>query len=167
MRKHVFAGALLLSVQLVPSLAPAQTFTDTTAMSGIAAIVAKNKSDFPDWWVSTGQLADLDGDGDLDFYVGAHGTDGAFVAYNDGLGVFTKTPCSFGNDALENKKTSEFHLAYDIDEDGKLDAMLTYEDGGGQWWLNKTASANAAVSFEPTRETRGGNRKKGHMRALK
>ena len=44
---------------------------------------------------------------------------------------------------------------YDINEDGKVDVSMTYQDGGGRWWLNN--STPGTVNFTATNITRGGN----------
>ena len=37
--------------------------------------------------------------------------------------------------------TSEVHVAYDLNEDGKLDFEMTDGDGGGRWWMNNRRPA--------------------------
>jgi hypothetical protein len=44
---------------------------------------------------------------------------------------------------------------YDINEDGRIDVSMTYQDGGGRWWLNN--STPGMVNFTATNITRGGN----------
>ena len=86
-----------------------------------------------DWWMSGIQLVDLDGDGDLDYFMGAHGQ-GGIAALNDGKGHFTALPTApWAN--------SEFHIMYDLNEDGKVDLSITEGDGGGRWFMNQTRPA--------------------------
>jgi len=55
---------------IVPGLASAvwadEGFTDVTAESGVAKVLADHYARVPKWWLSGMTLVDLDGDGDLD-----------------------------------------------------------------------------------------------------
>src|SRR4029079_12085857 len=51
--------------------------------------------------------------------------------------------------------TTEIHEMVDINGDGKVDLATTYQDGGGQWWINN--STPGVINFTPTNVTRGGN----------
>src|SRR5262245_4856989 len=77
----------LLGVSALP--ASGQTFTDVTKESGLEALRATRATDF---WLSGLQFVDLDGDGRLDFYFGAHRPPGGAAALNDGKGKFTPIP---------------------------------------------------------------------------
>jgi hypothetical protein len=119
---------VLLCVISVSAPAAAQTFTNVTTDSGIAAVRAMRAAD---WWMSGIQLVDLDGDGDLDYFMGAHGG-GGIAALNDGHGHFTALPTApWAN--------TEFHVLYDLDEDGKIDLSITENDGGGRWFMNQSS----------------------------
>ena len=121
--------------------AAAQTFTNVTTQSGIAAVRAMKAAD---WWMSGIQLVDLDGDGDLDYFMGAHGQ-GGIAALNDGHGHFTALPTApWAN--------SEFHIMYDLNEDGKIDLSITEGDGGGRWFMNQTMTGGMP-SFVTTKFT--------------
>ena len=128
-----------------PSTGP---FTNVTASSGVGGIVAQQYQQSPNWWLSGEHLVDLDGDGDLDLFLDSHGGGNAVVALNDGHGVFTRvTTGTFPN--------TEIHQMVDINGDGKVDLAATYQDGGGQWWINNSTPGN--ISFTATNVTRGGN----------
>jgi hypothetical protein len=119
------------------SPAYAQTFTNVTESSGLAAIRAMKPDGF---WVSGLQLVDLDNDGDLDFFFGSHHDPYGVASLNDGHGHFTVAP------ALT---MSEIHLAVDLDEDGKLDVSLGEGDGGGRWWFGGAAGFKKSMLADP------------------
>jgi hypothetical protein len=120
--------------------APTPAFTNVSRESGIEAIVRDNYAAHPKWWLSGLHLVDLDGDGHLDLFLSAHGTTGALAALGDGRGHFRVAPGKV--------PPTEIHLAYDFDEDGKVDLTMTHGDGGGQWWRNR--SRPGQLDFEPT-----------------
>lgn len=131
-------------VLLLPTVAHAGGgFTPITEESGVAALRASKPAD---WWLSGLHFVDLDGDGDLDLFMSAHGG-GALVGINDGTGSFTV--------ADGEHPQTEVHLPHDFDEDGLLDLSMTYLDGGGQWWRN--VSDGGVLAFEGTEMTREGN----------
>ena len=123
------------------------SFTDITETSGISRLVNEHYQSYPKWWLSGLHLVDLDGDGDLDLFLSAHGKGKTLAALNDGHGRFTRAAGTY--------PTSEIHLCYDSDEDGKVDLTMTYQDGGGQWWHNR--SSPGKLLFQPTGITRGTN----------
>jgi glucose/arabinose dehydrogenase len=126
---------------------PVGTFTNVTGASGIGAIIAQKYQETPNWWLSGQHLIDLDTDGDLDLYLSNHGG-GSVVALNNGNGQFSRvTTGSFPD--------SEIHQIYDINGDGKVDVSMTYQDGGGRWWLNNSTPGN--VNFTATNVTRETN----------
>ncbi len=73
-------------------------------------------------------LGDLDGDGDLDAFVGNQVTD--IVWLNDGTGTFTDS-----NQNLDGSNTAGVALG-DVDGDGDLDAFVANLSGVNQVWLN-------------------------------
>jgi len=122
-------------------------FTNITEDSGISRLVEDHYESYPTWWLSGLHLVDLDTDGDLDLFLSAHGKGKTLAALNEGHGRFTRASGTY--------PTSEIDLCYDSDEDGKVDLTMTYQDGGGQWWRNK--SSPGKLLFEPTGITRGTN----------
>jgi len=92
-------------------------------------------------------FVDLDADGDLDLFLSSHGRGPSLAALGNGNGRFVKASGTY--------PSSEIHLAYDSDEDGKVDLTMTYQDGGGQWWLNR--SQPGKLDFQATDITRGTN----------
>jgi hypothetical protein len=125
------------------------TFTDIARESGVEQIVKDNYAAHPKWWLSGLHLVDLDGDGHLDLFLSAHGTAGALAALGDGKGRFTIAPGDW--------PSTEIHIAYDFDEDGKVDLTMTHHDGGGQWWRN--LSRPGRLHFEPTGIIRDASRR--------
>ena len=87
------------------------------------------------------ELADLDGDGDLDAFVANHPTwqnnqyqnDGQNeVWFNDGTGKFTNSGQNLGNGL-----STDVELG-DMDDDGDIDAIVTNNDGNynNEIWIN-------------------------------
>src|SRR5215469_4115521 len=118
---------LVIASALAAPAAFAQ-FTDITDASGVGAIVDAHYADNPDWWLSGIHFVDLDDDGTLDLFFSSHGGGDALAALGDGSGGFVVAPGSY--------PTTEVHLSYDFDEDGRNDLSMTYVDGGAQWWQN-------------------------------
>lgn len=122
-------------------------FVDVTSSSGVSTIINERYAAQPDWWLSGMHFVDLDGDGHLDLFLSSHGGGNALATLNDGHGNFRVAPGSY--------PTTEIHLGYDIDEDGRIDLSMTYDDGGGQWWRN--LSTPGTLDIRPTTVTTNGN----------
>ncbi|HVU51970.1 MAG TPA: VCBS repeat-containing protein, partial [Polyangia bacterium] len=140
--RRVLPVLLVAAAGAWPRAAAAQGFVVTTT-SGLEAVRATRA---PDWWLSGAGLIDLDGDGDLDLFLSSHGSYGSLTALNDGKGHFTLATGTFPK--------SELLLPADVDNDGKVDFVATYEDGGGQWWLMRPMPG--VVSFFGSSVTRDG-----------
>lgn len=123
-------------------------FTELTKESGVAEAMARQYERHPNWWLSGINLVDLDGDGHLDLFLAAHGAGRSLALLNDGRGHFTE--------AQGNYPASEIHLAYDINEDGKLDLQMTWQDGGAKWWINESSPGH--LNFRETNVTAGQGR---------
>lgn len=117
-------------------------FTDITRESGVDAVVDAHYRREPKWWLSGINLVDLDGDGRLDLFLGAHGQ-AAAVALNDGTGHFRDA-----DPAKSKLPPTEIHLGADVRGVGAVDLQMTHGDGGGRWYRN--ASAAGSPAFEPT-----------------
>ena len=142
----VFASSLAAEGKSAPAGTPG--FVDIARDSGIEGLLEEHHAAHPRWWLSGLHLVDLDGDGNLDLFFSAHGDGGpALAALGDGRGRFRLAPGSF--------PPTEIHLAYDFDEDGKVDLTMTFEDGGARWWRN--LSRPGRLEFQPTGMTRGTN----------
>ena len=116
-------------------------FANVAEPSGVAAAVKAHYERVPKWWLSGFDLIDVDGDGDLDLHVGGHGSPAA-AAINDGKGHFTyvdpKLDVARGvrHAAPLPYPGGEIRLAHDFDEDGKVDILASWHDGGGVLYLN-------------------------------
>jgi hypothetical protein len=137
MKAVLFTRALLVTFVSSHLLAngaelaqPIDRFVDVTQSSGVGAAIARQYERHPKWWLSGLNLVDLDGDGHLDLFLAAHGAGRSLALLNDGRGYFKEADGSY--------PPTEIHLAYDINEDGKLDLQMTWQDGGGKWWLNES-----------------------------
>jgi len=108
----------------------AKAFANITRESGIADAISHQYEVHPKWWLSGVNLVDLDGDGKLDLFFSAHGAGAPLALLGDGKGHFTNAAGSYPQ--------TEIHLAHDINEDGKLDLQMTFQDGGGKWWINES-----------------------------
>jgi hypothetical protein len=153
----VLAAGLLLACLATGRAAPAAGeaapaagpgFTDITRESGVGRVLAEKYEKEPKWWLSGLNLVDLDGDGRLDLFLAAHGGGAALALLGDGRGRFTPAPGQY--------PTTEIHLPYDINEDGKVDLQMTWQDGGGRWWLNE--SVPGRLAFRDTGITAGQGR---------
>lgn len=123
-------------------------FVDLTQASGVGQALATHYERHPKWWLSGLNLVDLDGDGKLDLFFAAHGAGSALALLNDGRGRFKAAAGSY--------PTTEIHVAYDLNEDGKLDLQMTFQDGGGKWWINE--STPGQLRFRETSVTAGQGR---------
>lgn len=135
-----FSSVLILLVGLacpfcLAADAPAG-FTDITRGSGVAQLLDDKYRADPKWWLSGVDLVDLDGDGHLDLFLGSHGGGKAVAALNDGQGHFTLAGGTYPD--------REIYLAADINEDGKLDLLVTHQDGAGRWWINHSEKGKLA-----------------------
>lgn len=146
------ACALALATACPAGERPASgsSFTDITRECGVEDAVESHYQVVPKWWLSGIDLVDLNGDGHLDLFIGAHGQHGA-IALNDGKARFQYYAES---DAL---KLTEIHLAHDLNDDGKIDLQITYQDGGGMWHLNTSPPGEPLkLSFKSTAMAAGG-----------
>jgi hypothetical protein len=92
-----------------------------TASSGVAAVVDACYRASPKLWLSRIDLIDPDGDGK-----------GHFIYDQPASGTIP---------------LSEIHIACDINEGGLLDLQMTFNDGGGTWWLNRLKTAYGASTI--------------------
>jgi hypothetical protein len=123
-------------------------FVDVTRGSGVGDAIARHYEQHPQWWLSGLNLVDLDGNGQLDLFLAAHGAGRSLALLNDGHGHFKEADGSY--------PPTEIHLATDINGDGKLDLQMTWQDGGGKWWLNE--STPGRLNFRESSVTAGQGR---------
>jgi len=138
----------VICVLAIASTCAVAGFIDVTRESGLAEAMARHYETHPKWWLSGVNLVDLDGDGKLDLFLSAHGAGVPLALLGDGKGHFTK--------AAGSHPQTEIHLAADINEDGRLDLQMTFQDGGGKWWLNE--STPGVLKFRDSGVTAGQGR---------
>ena len=150
LRAFLLTAALAASAATAKQTPAAETagFVDITRESGVAQVLREKYEKDPKWWLSGLALVDLDGDGRLDLFLSAHGGGTAIALLGDGKGKFAP--------AAGEYPTTEIHLPYDINEDGRTDLQMTWQDGGGKWWLNE--SAPGRLRFRETSVTAGQGR---------
>ena len=135
-------------VALVAVRAAPAPFANVTQESGVAEAMARHYEAHPKWWLSGVNLVDLDGDGRLDLFLAAHGAGAPLALIGDGKGHFTPAAGSYPQ--------TEIHLASDVDEDGRLDLQMTFQDGGAKWWINE--STPGVLKFRDSGITAGQGR---------
>jgi hypothetical protein len=141
-------GQAAESISTASSTAANSRFVDVTKSSGVGDAMARHYERHPKWWLSGLNLVDLDGDGRLDLFFAAHGAGVSLALLNDGHGHFKEADGSY--------PSTEIHLADDINEDGRLDLQMTWQDGGGKWWLNE--STPGGLRFRESNITAGQTR---------
>src|SRR5690349_5164922 len=126
------AGACAVCLAIASgALVHAQTpFVNSARESGLTDAMTQQYETHLKWWLSGVNLIDLDGDGRLDLFLSAHGAGAPLALLGDGRVHFEK--------AVGAYPQTEIHLAADINEDGKLDLQMTFQDGGGKWWINES-----------------------------
>jgi len=135
--------ALALVAHVVSAAPAPKPFSNITEECGVAAVVKAHYRNVPKWWFSGIDLLDLDGDGDLDLHLAGHGHPAA-AAFNDGKGRFTYVdpklaiPRGVRHDQPIPYPGGEIRLAFDFDEDGKVDILASWHDGGGVLYRNES-----------------------------
>src|SRR2546421_65495 len=146
----IFIGAMTATIaRAVPS-------PDIPTESGVSQMGAKHYQRFPKWWVSGLTLVDLDGDGFLDLHLASHSgpTIPALAALNDEKGHFTAIDPAMTIPRGPRQRADlpypggEIRLACDLNEDGKLDLLCSWHDGGGVLYINE--SKRPELVFKPS-----------------
>lgn len=101
------------------------TFADVAAAAG----VAYTRSSDENYRHSGPTFADMDGDGDLDLFVGGIHNDPCFLFENQGDGTFLDVTAGSGLDEIDSVHTLSAAFG-DYDLDGDLDLFLGHWTGG-------------------------------------
>src|SRR5260221_5166862 len=151
MQRKTLIGPALTALTLTCTATSAHAASPFTVVSMPSGVQALRDSGPSTWWLSGMTFVDLDHDGDLDLFLADHQGSIGLAALNDGKGNFTKAGGTY--------PTSEIHMCLDVDEDGKVDMDLTYQDGGAKWWLNTTTAGSSMLRLLDVGavDTRGGN----------
>ena len=97
------------------------TFEDVAAGAGLA----NTRSAFQNYRHSGPAFADMDGDGDLDLFIGGVQGDPSFVFRNNGDGTFTDVTAGSGIDRLRSQQNVSSAFG-DYDMDGDVDLLLAH-----------------------------------------
>ena len=111
--------------------------------------VANTKSALENHRHSGPAFADLDGDGDLDLFLGGLEGDPCLLLRNNGDGTFTDATAGSGLDAITAPQTLSAAFG-DYDLDGDLDLFLTH------WGTRRTAGALVNTEHLWRNDTAGG-----------
>jgi len=158
-RSLIFVSIIALFPALSPAAEnPAPAFRDITRESGLAAAVDRHYASFPKWWLSGMTLADLDGDGLPDLHLGSHSGPTNPAAFLRNLGASRFESIDPHMDTPRGPKAradlaypgGEIRLPFDLDEDGRLDLLCSWHDGGGVLYMNATPAAAHCVAASAT-----------------
>ena len=97
------------------------TFEDVASGAGLA----NTRSAFQNYRHSGPAFADIDGDGDLDLFIGGVQGDPSFVFRNNGDGTFTDVTAGSGIDRLRSQQNVSSAFG-DYDMDGDVDLLLAH-----------------------------------------
>ena len=97
------------------------TFEDVASGAGLA----NTRSAFQNYRHSGPAFADMDGDGDLDLFIGGVQGDPSFVFRNNGDGTFTDVTAGSGIDRLRSQQNVSSAFG-DYDMDGDVDLLLAH-----------------------------------------
>ncbi|MDM3870341.1 CRTAC1 family protein [Porticoccus sp. W117] len=132
-------------------------FTDMAAAAGLDYTLPNSQNAR----LSGPTFADMDGDGDLDLFIGGTLGSASFVFQNNGNGIFTDVSNSAGLDALTGTNTISAAFG-DYDRDGDLDMFLAHwgtprdaSDPGDTQNLWRNDSTNNTIQFVSVSEQAG------------
>ena len=125
-------------------------FTDVAAAAGVAF----TKAGSDNHRLSGPTFADMDGDGDLDLFIGGFAGDPSHVYQNNGDGTFTDVTAGSGIDTITSLNTISAAFG-DYDLDGDVDLFLTHwgtfrdrANPGDTEHLWRNVSSGGVIKFE-------------------
>jgi RNA polymerase sigma factor (sigma-70 family) len=135
------------------SLPALHRFVDATEESGLGALLRQHRARFPGWQPSGATLLDVDGDGQLDLHLAGQSECLAALGRNTG-GRFTYVdprpgiPRGPRHNADLPYPGGQVRHAFDCNEDGKLDLVISWHNNGGALYRN--ATTRDALRFRRT-----------------
>jgi hypothetical protein len=114
-----------------------------TAVPSGSGTFASSQTPLDSQWSEDVALGDLDGDGDLDFFVG-HRDDASTIWFNDGAGHFTTDGIDLGSDFVDDVALG------DLDGDGDLDALLAGIQDNSSWFNDGQGAFTAGGEIFPS-----------------
>jgi RNA polymerase sigma factor (sigma-70 family) len=124
-----------------PALPALNRFVDATEESGLGDLLRRHYARFSDWHPSGATLLDLHGDGRLDLHLAGQSEDlaalgrnkGGWFAYVEPRPEILRGP---RHDADIPYPGGQIRLAFDFNEDRKLDLAVSWHNSGGMLYHN-------------------------------
>jgi hypothetical protein len=128
-----------------PALPAINRFVEATEDTGVAALLRQHHARFSGWQPSGATLLDIDGDGQLDLHLAGQSECLAALGRNIG-GRFSyvdprvEIPRGMPHRADLPYPGGEIRHAFDVNEDRRLDLVISWHNNGGALYHNTTTS---------------------------